>query len=68
MLMEVVALNLRIVLKPVVRTKIKRWLKEAMSLPVTGGAAIEGQKVIVFREEDVGADKWVVPGEYVCTF
>ena len=69
MSMQVLAIKSRIVLKPVVRTKIKRRLKEAVRLIVTRGAAVEesrrGQKVVVFREEDVGADKWIVPGAYV---
>jgi hypothetical protein len=42
--MEFVAPNLRIVLKPIVRTKIKRRLKEAMKLTVTRGAAVEGDR------------------------
>ena len=69
MSMQVVALNSRIVLKPVVRTKIKRRLKEAIRLIVTRGAAIEESRrgpKIVFRAGDVGADKWIVPGAYVC--
>ena len=63
--MQVLALNSRIMLRPTVRVKIKRRLKEAVRLIVTRGAAVEesrkGPKV-VFRAEDVGADKWIAPG------
>jgi hypothetical protein len=71
MSMQVAAFKSHLVLKPFVRTKIKRRLREAVRLIITRGAAAEtsrrGQKVVVFREEDVGADKWIVPGAYVCT-
>jgi len=64
MSMPVVAFRSRVVLRPHVRTKIRRRLKEAVKLIVTRGAAVEashrGPK-IVFRAEDVGADKWIVP-------
>jgi hypothetical protein len=70
MSMQFVSFKSHIVLKPVVRTKIKRRLREVVKLIVTRGAAVEesrtGQKVVVFRGEDVGADKWIVPGAYVC--
>jgi hypothetical protein len=64
--MQVVAFNSRVVLRPTVRTKIKRRIKEAVRLIVTRGAAVEesrGSKPrVVFRPEDVGAEKWIVPG------
>jgi hypothetical protein len=65
MSMQVVAFNSRVLLRPTVRTKIKRRLKEAVRLIVTRGAAVEESRKgpkIVFRAEDVGADKWIVPG------
>jgi hypothetical protein len=66
MSMQVVAFNSRVVLRPTVRTKIKRRIKEAVRLIVTRGAAVEesrGSKPrVVFRPEDVGAEKWIVPG------
>jgi len=65
--MPVVSFRSRVVLRPHVRTKIKRRLKEAVRLIVTRGAAVEtsdrGPK-IVFRAEDVGADKWIMPGAF----
>ncbi|KAH9956828.1 hypothetical protein BGW80DRAFT_1386103 [Lactifluus volemus] len=65
MSMQFVSFKSHVVLKPVVRTKIKRRLREVVKLIVTRGAAVEesrtGQKVVVLREEDVGADKWIVP-------
>ena len=65
MSMQFIAFNSRVLLRPTVRTKIKRRLKEAVRLIVTRGAAVEesrkGSK-IVFRAEDVGADRWIVPG------
>ena len=68
MSMQFVAFNGRLVLRPTLRVKIKRRLKEAIRLIVTRGAAVEqsssGPK-IVFRAEDVGADKWIVPGACV---
>ncbi|KAI9507104.1 hypothetical protein F5148DRAFT_1208066 [Russula earlei] len=63
MSMQVLAFKSRVVLRPVVRTKIKRRLKEAIRLIVTRGAAVEescrGPR-IVFRAEDVGAEKWIM--------
>ncbi|KAI0255057.1 hypothetical protein BJV78DRAFT_1359042 [Lactifluus subvellereus] len=64
MSMQVVAFNSRVVLRPTVRTKIKRRLKEAVRLIVTRGAAVEESRrgpKIAFRAKDVGADKWIVP-------
>jgi hypothetical protein len=69
MSMQVVAFHSRIVLRPFVRTKIKRRLKEAVRLIITRGAAVEESRKgpkIVFRAEDLGADKWIVPGKYMC--
>lgn len=64
--MQVLAFNSRVVLRPTVRLKIKRRLKEAVRLIVTRGATVEGSRStgpkIVFRAEDVGADKWIAPG------
>jgi len=69
--MQVLAINSRVVLRPTVRMKIKRRLKEAVKLIVTRGAAVEesrkGPKVI-FRAEDVGADKWIAPGVLLLLF
>jgi hypothetical protein len=65
MSMQVVAFNSRVLLRPTVRTKIKRRLKEAVRLIITRGAAVEESRrglKIVFRAEGVGADKWIVPG------
>jgi hypothetical protein len=66
MSMQVIAFNSRIVVRPTMRTKIKRRIKEAVRLIVTRGAAVEesrGAKPrVVFRPEDVGAEKWIVPG------
>jgi len=65
MSMQVVAFNTRVVLRQAVRTKIKRRLKEAIKLIVTRGTAVEespGGPKLVFRAEDVGADKWIAPG------
>jgi hypothetical protein len=54
-----------------VRVKIKRRLREAVKLIVTRGAAVEeshkGSK-LVFREEDIGADKWIIPGVLLSAF
>jgi hypothetical protein len=64
MSMQVVSLNALIVLRSAVRAKIKRRLKEAIRLIVTRGAAFENSRdgsKLVFRAEDVGADKWIVP-------
>jgi RNase P protein component len=63
--MQVLAINSRLVLRATVRVKIKRRLKEAVKLIVTRGAAVEGSRKgmkVVFRAEDVGADKWITPG------
>ncbi|KAI0277742.1 hypothetical protein BGY98DRAFT_595946 [Russula aff. rugulosa BPL654] len=64
MSMQVIAMNSRIILRPTVRVKIKRRLREVVKLIVTRGAAVEesrkGPKV-VFRAEDVGAEKWITP-------
>ena len=66
MSMQVIASNLRVVIRPTMRTKIKRRLKEAVRLIVTRGAAVEeshgATPRVVFRPEDVGAEKWIVPG------
>jgi len=63
--MQIVAFNSRVVIRPTMRTKIKRRLKEAVRLIVTRGAAVEESRGaiprIVFRPEDVGAEKWIVP-------
>ncbi|KAF8273833.1 hypothetical protein EI94DRAFT_1078359 [Lactarius quietus] len=65
MSMQVVAFNSRVALRPTVRTKIKRRMKEAVKLIVTRGAAVEESRGatprIVFRPEDVGAEKWIAP-------
>jgi hypothetical protein len=65
MSMQFLAYGSRLILRPTVRVKIKRRLREAVSLIVTRGAAVDksrkGSK-IVFRAEDVGAEKWIVPG------
>ena len=59
---QVIAFNSRVVLRPMVRTNIKRRFKEAVRLIVTRGATAgesrRGPK-IVFRAVDIGADKWV---------
>lgn len=66
--MQFVAFNARLVVRPTLRVKIKRRLKEAIRLIVTRGAAVEqsssGPK-LVFRVKDVGADKWIAPGACV---
>ena len=57
--------NSRVALRPTVCIKIKRRLRETVNLIVTRGAAVEesrkGSK-LVFRAEDVGAEKWIAPG------
>ena len=66
--MQIVSFNSRVVLRPTIRVKIKRRLKEAVKLIVTRGAAAEesrGELRLVFRAEDVGAEKWIVPGACV---
>jgi hypothetical protein len=65
MSMQVVAFHSRVVAGPTLRTKIRRRLKEAVRLIITRGAAVEASRrgpKVVFRAEDVGADKWIVPG------
>jgi len=65
MSMQVLLFRSRVVLRSSVRVKIKRRLKEAVKLIVTRGAAVEESRKglkVVFRAEDVGADKWIVPG------
>jgi hypothetical protein len=65
MLMQVLAFNSRGMLRPTVRLKIKRRLREVVDLIVTRGAAVDesrkGPKV-VFRAGNVGANKWIAPG------
>jgi len=66
--MQYFAFKTRIVLRPHLRVKIKRRLREAIRLIVTRGAAVErssGGPKLVFRAEDVGADKWIAPGACV---
>jgi hypothetical protein len=67
--MQFIAFNSHVVLWPTVRTKIKRRLREAVRLIVTCGVAVEeshdGVPKLVFRAEDVSADKWIVPGASV---
>ena len=63
--MQVVSFNARAVLRPAVRATIKRRLKEAIRLSVIHGAVVEDLRdgpQLVFHAEDVGADKWIVPG------
>jgi len=63
--MQVVAFNTRPVLRQAVRTKIKRRVKEAIRLIVMHGAAVDespGGPKLMFRAEDVGADKPITPG------
>ena len=58
--MQVIVFNSRVVLRPTIRTKIKRRLKEGVRLIVTRGAAAEESRrwpKIVFHAEAVGADK-----------
>lgn len=69
--MQVLAINSRLVLGSTVRMKIKRRLKEAVRLIVTRGAAVETSRKgpeVVFRAEDVGADKWIAPGALLLLF
>jgi hypothetical protein len=50
------------------RTKAQHRLEEAVKLIVTRGAAVEESRMmpkIVFRSEGIGADKWIVPCEYM---
>ncbi len=63
--MQVIAFNSRVMIRSTMRQKIKRRLKEAVRLIVTRGAAVEESRMglkLVFRAEDVGADKWIAPG------
>ena len=66
MSLQVVAFNARVAVRPTMRTKIKRRIKEAVRLIVTRGAAVEESRgaspKVVFRPEDVGAEKWIMPG------
>jgi hypothetical protein len=69
MSMQFIAVNSRVVLRPALRYKIKRTLKEAARLIVTRGAAVEESRKglkVVFHAEDVGADKWIAPGVCCC--
>jgi hypothetical protein len=52
------------VLCPAVRAKIERRLKEAIRLIVkmVGGRGVARWPKLVFQTEDVGVDKWIVPG------
>ncbi|KAH9038680.1 hypothetical protein EDB83DRAFT_2412569 [Lactarius deliciosus] len=65
MSMQVIAFDSRVVLRPTLRTKLKRRIKEAVRLIVTRGAAVEescgAAPRVVFRPEDVGTEKWIVP-------
>lgn len=65
MSLQVIAFNSRVPLRPTLRTKIKRRIKEAVRLIVTRGAAVEESRGatprVVYRPEDVGAEKWIVP-------
>ncbi|KAH8982369.1 hypothetical protein EDB86DRAFT_2971143 [Lactarius hatsudake] len=65
MSMQVIAFDSRLVLRPTLRTKVKRRIREAVRLIVTRGAAVEescgATPRVVFRPEDVGAEKWIVP-------
>jgi hypothetical protein len=70
MSMQVVSFNARVVLRPAVRAKSKRRVKEAIRLIVTRGAVVEDSRdgpQLVFRAEDVGADKWIAPGALKAT-
>jgi hypothetical protein len=61
--------NSCVVLGPIVRTKIKRKIMEGVRLIVTCGAVVEESRrgpKIMSGAKDVGADKWMVPGAYVC--
>ncbi|KAI0265332.1 hypothetical protein BC834DRAFT_825161, partial [Gloeopeniophorella convolvens] len=62
--LQIVAFKSHLVLAQHLRYKIKRRLREAIRLIVSRGASVAkspaGWKV-VFREEDIGAEKWIVP-------
>ncbi|KAI0265351.1 hypothetical protein BC834DRAFT_182152 [Gloeopeniophorella convolvens] len=62
--LQIVAFKSRLVLAQHLRYKIKRRLREAIRLIVSRGASVAkspaGWKV-VFREEDIGAEKWIMP-------
>lgn len=64
--MQVVSVNSRVALRPTVRMKIKRRIKEVVRLIVTRGANVEESPrkgpIIVFHKRDIGADKWIAPG------
>ena len=63
--MQFLTYNSRVVIRPTMRIKIKRRLREAVNLIVTRGAAVEESRKgpkLVFRAEDVGAEKWIAPG------
>ena len=65
MSMQFLTYNSRVVIRPTVRIKIKRRLREAVNLIVTRGAAVEESRKgpkLVFRTEDDGAEKWIAPG------
>ena len=65
MSMQFLTYNSRVVIRPTMRIKIKRRLREAVNLIVTRGAAVEESRKgpkLVFRAEDVGAEKWIAPG------
>ena len=68
MSMQVIAFNSRVAVRPTMRTKLKRRLKEAVRLIVTRGATVEESQgvaaKILFRPEDAGAEKWIVPGAF----
>ncbi|KAH9997058.1 hypothetical protein BJV77DRAFT_960321 [Russula vinacea] len=64
MSMQFLTYNSRVVIRPTMRIKIKRRLREAVNLIVTRGAAVEESRKgpkLVFRAEDVGAEKWIAP-------
>ena len=65
MSMQVIAFSSRIAVRPTIRTKLKRRLKEAVRLIVTRGAVVEESQGVtarvVSRPEDAGAEKWIVP-------
>ena len=69
--MQMLAINSRVVLRPTVRLKIKRRLREAVKLIVTRGAEVEESRKglkVVFRTKNVGADKWIAPGVLLLLF
>ncbi|KAI0318685.1 hypothetical protein OF83DRAFT_1114849 [Amylostereum chailletii] len=65
-----IAYERQIVLSDVLRTRVKRRLKEAVRLIVTRGARMEQRTVrgkeekhVVFDDADSGVDRWIIPGE-----